>query len=114
MKLLKAIINLLSSDEINSTGGMHCVEYFFLINGSATVEVALKMVYQYWQNKGQTLKKIISFKSGCHGDTFEAMAVDKTSDLYKKFEGLLFDVDFMPFPATWIGDNKAEKKESEA
>ena len=112
MKLSEVIINLLNSGEANSADTLRRV--FFSDNGSTAVEVALKMVYQYWQNKGQLRKKFISFRNGYHGDTFGAMAVGKTSNLYKKFEGLLFDVDFMTFPATWMGDSEAEKKENKA
>jgi adenosylmethionine-8-amino-7-oxononanoate aminotransferase len=86
---------------------------FYSDNGSTAVEVALKIVYQYWQNKGQQRKKFISFKGGYHGDTFGAMAVGPSSGFFKSFEGLFFEVDFFSFPATWIGDTEAELKENE-
>ena len=35
--------------------------FFFSDNGSTAVEVALKMSFQYWQNKGEERKLILAF-----------------------------------------------------
>ena len=43
---------------------------FFSDDGSTAVEVALKIAYQYWANRGDTRKRVfISFDGGYHGDT---------------------------------------------
>lgn len=48
--------------------------FFFSDNGSSAVEVALKMAYQYWWNKGSIHKKtFLCFDHAYHGDTFGAM-----------------------------------------
>jgi len=114
VKLAETLVKLLSDDanlSRRSIGESGLSRVFFSDNGSTAVEVALKMAYQYWQNKGQLKKKFISFNGGYHGDTFGAMAVGKGSGFHKKFEGLLFDVDFFDFPATWIGDDEAKSRE---
>lgn len=87
---------------------------FFTDNGSTAIEVALKMAYQHWQNKGQNRPHFIAFKGAYHGDTFGAMAVGKTSGYYDPFFDLLLDVEFLPYPATWLGDTNQEEKESNA
>lgn len=62
---------------------------FFSDSGSVAVEVALKMVQQYWRNKGQTKRdKFISFRNAYHGDTPGAMSVSEPEDLHKAFRGL--------------------------
>ena len=49
---------------------------FFTESGSVSVEVALKMALQYWQNKGQPERsRIVYFRHGYHGDTFATMAL---------------------------------------
>lgn len=70
---------------------------FYSDNGSTAIEVALKMAFQYWQNKGVTTKKrIIALEGGYHGDTFGAMATGKSSGFYDPFAPWLFQVDFIP------------------
>ena len=48
---------------------------FFSESGSVAVEIALKMVVQYWRNRGRDRTKFLAFKGGYHGDTLGAMAV---------------------------------------
>jgi adenosylmethionine-8-amino-7-oxononanoate aminotransferase len=112
IKLSERLVNLLNEGHAKESDRLTRV--FYSDNGSTSVEIALKIAYQYWQNKGQTRKKFMSFKAGYHGDTFGAMAVGKSSGFYKNFESLLFDVDFFPFPATWDGDGEVEAKEEAA
>lgn len=60
---------------------------FFSESGSVAVEVALKMVRQYWRNRGAFGRdRIVAFKGGYHGDTSGAMAV---SDPDSGFHGTL-------------------------
>lgn len=75
---------------------------FYSDNGSTAVEVALKMAFQYWHNKGQKRTKVIAFENAYHGDTFGAMSVSGRSLFTKPFDDLLFEVIFIPVP----NDNK--------
>ncbi len=46
---------------------------FFSDDGSTAVEVALKLAFQYWQNRGQKDKRrFLKLSNGYHGDTLEA------------------------------------------
>ncbi len=72
---------------------------FYSDNGSTAVEVALKMCFQYWSNKGQERKKVIALKNAYHGDTFGAMAVSARSAFTAPFEKLLFDVEYIDLPS---------------
>lgn len=77
---------------------------FFSDNGSTAVEVAMKMGYQYWKNKGEDRKTFICFEGAYHGDTFGAMSAGARSIFTQVFKELLFDVEFVPYPHTWMGD----------
>lgn len=71
---------------------------FFSDNGSTSVEVGIKMIYQYWYNKGVEKKRFLALEGSYHGDTFGAMSVGQRGYFNKPFEHLFFDVDFIPFP----------------
>jgi adenosylmethionine-8-amino-7-oxononanoate aminotransferase len=71
---------------------------FFSDNGSTAVEVALKMVFQYWFNKGDQKKRILAMDGAYHGDTFGAMAVGQRGYFNEPFEHFFFDVDYLDFP----------------
>lgn len=86
---------------------------FFSDDGSTAVEVAMKMAYQYWRNKGEERTKFICFEGAYHGDTFGAMSAGERSVFTQVFDELLFDVEFLPYPETWIGDKTANEHENE-
>ncbi|HEY0426825.1 MAG TPA: adenosylmethionine--8-amino-7-oxononanoate transaminase [Pyrinomonadaceae bacterium] len=65
---------------------------FYSDNGSTAVEVALKMAYQFWQNRGQERKTFVALTNAYHGDTFGAMAASDESSFTKPFQNLLFRV----------------------
>ena len=78
---------------------------FFSDNGSTSVEVALKMAFQFFFNKGEQRKKVIAIEGSYHGDTFGAMSVAERNAFSKPFDPFMFEVDFLPFPN---GENDVE------
>jgi adenosylmethionine-8-amino-7-oxononanoate aminotransferase len=84
---------------------------FYADNGSAAVEVALKMSFHYWRNTGQSGKRrFITLSGSYHGETLGALAVGDV-DLYKEtYRPLLMDVITVPSPDAW----EREAGESEA
>ncbi len=89
IRLAERVVNILPK---------HFSKVFFSDDGSTAVEVALKMVFQFWHNKQQPKKRIIALEGAYHGDTFGAMAVGQRGYFNDPFEHFFFDVDFLPFP----------------
>ncbi len=71
---------------------------FYSDDGSTSVEVALKMAFQYWHNKGEPRTKIIAFENAYHGDTFGSMSVGARNVFSNAFDEMLFDVIHIPVP----------------
>ncbi len=82
--------------EITPPGLTRC---FYADNGSSAMEVALKMSFHYWQNRGRREKRrFITLANSYHGETLGALAVGDVA-LYKDTYGpLLMDVLTAPSP----------------
>ncbi len=72
---------------------------FYSDNGSTAVEVAIKMVMQYWFNKGIEKKRFLALEGAYHGDTFGAMSLGQRGYFNKPFESFFFQADYLPFPS---------------
>ncbi len=84
IKLAKTIVKLMDND---------LKHVFFSDNGSTSVEVALKMAYQYWALKGKPEKsKFVALKNSYHGDTIGAVSVGGVDMYHKIYKPLLFDI----------------------
>ncbi len=72
---------------------------FFADNGSAAIEVAVKMSFHYWRNRGQARKtRFVTLANSYHGETLGALAVGNVA-LYKDiYAPLLMDVLTAPSP----------------
>lgn len=88
---------------------------FFSDDGSTSIEVALKIAYQYWINVGEPRRRIlVAFDGGYHGDTLGAMSLGRGSQMFSPFRELMCKVCVLPCPATFEGDDAAGEREAGA
>jgi len=72
---------------------------FYSDSGATAVEIALKMAYQYFQNKGQRKRtKFIALQNSYHGDTIGSVSVGGIETFHSIFRPLLFETYFVPPP----------------
>ncbi|MFH1541401.1 MAG: adenosylmethionine--8-amino-7-oxononanoate transaminase [Elusimicrobiota bacterium] len=90
---------ILLAEKIVSITPKKLTKVFFSDNGSTSVEVALKMSFQYWQNNGKKTKtKFVSLDLGYHGDTIGAMSVSGVGIFNEVFSRLFFSSFKIPSP----------------
>lgn len=66
---------------------------FYSDDGSTAVEVALKLAFQYWRNRGQPQRRnFLALHHAYHGDTVGTMSVSEDSVFTRAFAPLLFSV----------------------
>lgn len=76
---------------------------FYSDNGSTSVEVALKMAYQYWVQKNGGSRssprtEFLALENSYHGDTLGSVSVGGISLFHSKFRPLLFKARFAMSP----------------
>jgi adenosylmethionine-8-amino-7-oxononanoate aminotransferase len=66
---------------------------FYSDSGSTSVEIALKIAFQYWRQKGPAFKaktRFISLKEAYHGDTLGSVSVGGIDLFHRVYKPLLF------------------------
>jgi adenosylmethionine---8-amino-7-oxononanoate aminotransferase len=67
---------------------------FYSDSGSSATEVALKMAFQYWQQRGgedSRRTRFVSLRDAYHGDTVGAVSVGGIDLFHERYRPLLFD-----------------------
>ena len=76
---------------------------FYSDNGSTAVEVALKMAYQYWTNRGESRRRtFLALEHAYHGDTVGAMSASHDSLFTASYAPLLFRVERVAVPEDYL------------
>ncbi len=71
---------------------------FYASDGSSAVEIALKMSFHYWRNRGESRTRFISLSNSYHGETLGALSVGDVA-LYKEtYAPLLLEAITVPSP----------------
>ena len=85
---------------------------FYADNGSAGVEVALKMAFHWFHNRGEHRRtKFIALENGYHGETLGALAVGDIPLYRRVYAPLLAEALFAPSPDAYLaqpGESPAE------
>ncbi|MBI5203567.1 MAG: adenosylmethionine--8-amino-7-oxononanoate transaminase [Nitrospirae bacterium] len=109
IKLAEKLIKIAQESEVRSqksdknaerrTLNAKLTKVFYSDNGSTSVEVALKMAFQYWIHKGIGGKNtFLSLRNAYHGDTLGAVSVGGVETFHKAFSPLLFKAYSAPSP----------------
>ncbi|MCX8031266.1 MAG: adenosylmethionine--8-amino-7-oxononanoate transaminase [Thermodesulfovibrionales bacterium] len=99
IKLAEKLIKIAPKNSTPSSHSKTLTKVFYSDNGSTSVEIALKMAFQYWQHKGFKEKKsFLSLKNAYHGDTIGAVSVGGIEIFHEIFEPLLFKTFKAPSP----------------
>jgi adenosylmethionine-8-amino-7-oxononanoate aminotransferase len=64
---------------------------FYSDSGSTAAEIALKMAFQYWHQRGEERSKFIALRMGYHGDTLGSVSVGGIDLFHSLYRPLLFD-----------------------
>jgi len=91
---------------------------FYADNGSAGVEVALKMAFHWFRNRGEDRRtKFIALENGYHGETIGALSVGDIPLYRRVYAPLLAEAIFAPSPDAYLareGESPAECAERAA
>jgi len=79
----------------------HC---FYASDGSSAVEIALKMSFHSWRNRGQQRTRFITLTNSYHGETLGTLAVGDVA-LYKEtYKPLLLQNSTAPSPDAYLAE----------
>ncbi len=91
---------------------------FYSDNGSAGVEVALKMAFHWFRNRGEDRRtKFVALANGYHGETLGALAVGDVPLYRRVYAPLLAECLFAPSPDAYLcepGETPAQRAERAA
>ncbi|MEP6906803.1 MAG: adenosylmethionine--8-amino-7-oxononanoate transaminase [Pseudoxanthomonas sp.] len=88
------------------TGRDPLAKVFYADNGSAGVEVALKMAFHYFHNRGEHRRtKFIALENGYHGETIGALAVGDIPLYRRVYAPLLSEALFAPSPDAYLAES---------
>lgn len=83
---------------------------FYSDSGATAVEIAVKMAYQYWHNRGDKRRtKFVALRDSYHGDTVGSVSIGGIELFHGIFHSLLFESFFVPAPHPYRFDGSAEQ-----
>jgi adenosylmethionine---8-amino-7-oxononanoate aminotransferase len=64
---------------------------FYSDSGSTAAEIALKMAFQYWRQRGEERRRFVALRMAYHGDTIGSVSVGGIDLFHSLYRPLLFD-----------------------
>jgi adenosylmethionine---8-amino-7-oxononanoate aminotransferase len=64
---------------------------FYSDSGSTAAEIALKMAFQYWRQRGEVRPRFVALRMAYHGDTIGSVSVGGIDLFHSLYRPLLFD-----------------------
>lgn len=94
-------VSIRLAERLTRIAGRGLEHVFFAGDGASAVEVAMKLAFQYWRQKGDpepNRTKFLALGDAYHGDTIGTVSVSGVSLFQQTFSPLLFDVIRGPCP----------------
>lgn len=86
---------------------------FYSDSGSTSVEIAVKLAYQFWQLSGRPEKRrFVGLEEAYHGDTIGAVSMGGVDLFHERFRHLLFEVERVRSPHAFRWKGKDPLRES--
>jgi adenosylmethionine---8-amino-7-oxononanoate aminotransferase len=83
---------------------------FYSDSGATAVEIAVKMAYQYWHNRGDNRRtKFVALRDSYHGDTVGSVSIGGIELFHGIFHSLLFETFFVPTPHPYRFDGTTDQ-----
>lgn len=83
---------------------------YYSDSGATSVEIGIKIAYQYWQNLGKKKKtEFIAMKNGYHGDTVGAISVGGIDLFHQVYAPLMFKSHKVPYPYPYRFEGSEEE-----
>ena len=92
------------AEKLSALTGGNLGHTFFASDGASAVEIALKMSFHSWRNRGQADKKeFVCLKHGYHGETIGALAVTDVAVFRDAYDPLLMRAHVVESPDSRLG-----------
>ena len=101
VELAERLLAIAPREQAGKSGGREpLAKVFYADNGSAGVEVALKMAFHWFRNRGDEPRrtKFIALENGYHGETIGALSVGDIPLYRRIYAPLLMEALFTPSP----------------
>ncbi len=83
---------------------------FYSEDGAEAMEIAIKMAFHYYRNKGEKRDLFVTFKEEYHGDTIGAVSVGGIDTFHSVYEPLLFKTIKLPSPFLWAKEKLGRER----
>lgn len=102
---------ILLAEELIKISPKGLTRVFYSDSGSEAMEIALKMAFQYWQQKGEKKKaKFARLAEAYHGDTLGSVSIGGIELFHQVYQPLIFETFAVPTPYRYrLGADAAEK-----
>jgi adenosylmethionine-8-amino-7-oxononanoate aminotransferase len=104
VELAEKLLAIAPREHAGESGGRApLAKVFYADNGSAGVEVALKMAFHWFRNRGEPRRtKFVALENGYHGETLGALAVGDVPLYRRVYAPLLAQCLFAPSPDAYL------------
>jgi adenosylmethionine-8-amino-7-oxononanoate aminotransferase len=92
IELARRLLEIAPGAERPASAGQRLTRVFYSDNGSTAVEVALKMAFQWWRQRGEQQRDtFVALRDAYHGDTIGSVSLGGIELFHSLYRPLLFD-----------------------